>query len=423
VLGTLLTAIQSTLTSSRSFLIGAALPSLLFVLANAGMMLLTTAELRRKLGAAEAADLTLAGTVLAGLALLLGFLVAALSSTMLEVLAGKFGLKWLYDRQSERFHDLHDKADAVVKEQRLLQGKIKSWNKKLGDARDAGAALKTCTYPTDGTSKAEPFVSIVRTKSQSGEAPSVTELETAVDAIVKELAINNADLKDQDGQQTESAAALHGAQVDVQNAIDFARDKLEDDRIRFYNEQQFNCPVVVRRSDEDPAMPMNVLAPTRLGNIARTVRSYGMTRYAMDLDVLWTRMQDVLQKKQAYAAIQEAKTQLDSMAALWWLTVIFTALWTLRLMFTSSSTLAFLAVAGLGPLIAWAWYAIACETYRVFADLVRSAVDLHRLDLLAALSLPRPPGLTEERVVWAQVSRRTGYGGDTDFDYSITPSA
>ena len=64
-----------------------------------------------------------------------------------------------------------------------------------------------------------------------------------------------------------------------------------------------------------------------------------------------------------------------------------------------------LAVALLGPMLAYGWCRTALAHYRTFADLLRSSVDLFRFNLLSALHYPLPVGVKEEREFWEMLDR------------------
>jgi len=134
--------------------------------------------------------------------------------------------------------------------------------------------------------------------------------------------------------------------------------------------------------------------------------------------VLWTRLQHVIQKSDKDAALlQDAKMQLDCCIGAWWLIVVYTIAWALVLVWQSVNVVPFVIVWVAGPFLAVVSYRLACERYQVWADLVRSAVDLFRFDLLRELALPLPPGIEEERRLWNAVSQQTGYLEAMDASY------
>src|SRR5439155_25901657 len=118
-----------------------------------------------------------------------------------------------------------------------------------------------------------------------------------------------------------------------------------------------------------------------------------------------------------YSMLQDAKAQLDLPITLLWLTAVSAFIWLAALTLTGRAFLPFIAVWLAGPALVYVWYVTALQNYRAFADLLRSAVDLYRWDLLAALHLPHPAGAEEEREVWATLLQRTAFGEDVNISY------
>src|SRR5205807_9209633 len=100
----------------------------------------------------------------------------------------------------------------------------------------------------------------------------------------------------------------------------------------------------------------------------------------------WTRLQNSLQKdaKDYYAVLQDSKVQVDCLVTLCWLSALFTVFWACALLFwIQDSTVAeFLTAAIAGTAATIAFYMLACHSYRIFADVMRSAVDLFRFQVL-----------------------------------------
>jgi hypothetical protein len=71
------------------------------------------------------------------------------------------------------------------------------------------------------------------------------------------------------------------------------------------------------------------------------------------------------------------------------------------------------ALAATGGIAAYLMYRLAVTAAVQYGDFVRSAYDLFRLDLLKALSLPRPGNVEEERALWESVSGLVVYGHAT----------
>src|SRR5262249_28614214 len=143
-------------------------------------------------------------------------------------------------------------------------------------------------------------------------------------------------------------------------------------------------------------------------------QSYATTRYNLNLDLHWSRLQKAVRRDDAsWAIIQDSKTQLDFLINSCWLTIGWTAVWSVALLLRGYHPWVFLAVSLGGPLIARVWYLVAVEQYRAFADLLRTSVDLFRFDLLKDLRLALPADLLDERYLWDELNQVTAYGDQT----------
>lgn len=134
------------------------------------------------------------------------------------------------------------------------------------------------------------------------------------------------------------------------------------------------------------------LMPTRLGNLLQAAEEYPQVRYGLTMSVCWPRLW-LLLPKEAQEALTNARERLNGTARLLTWGVLF-AVWTV-----------------------WAWWAIpvaaaaASAAYwgmlnaaGVYGDLLRAAVDLHRLALYEALRRPLPSGPADEPARGRQLS-------------------
>src|SRR5262249_13804957 len=143
----------------------------------------------------------------------------------------------------------------------------------------------------------------------------------------------------------------------------------------------------------DPSAPearlQNVLALTTMGNIGQTIRSYAITRYNLDLEIFWSRLQNSIQGNTNYfGVLQDVKVQVDCVVSLVWLSALFSLVWT-PWMLVQGAFPEF-AIAGAAGLLSLWLYSLACSSYAVFADVMRSAVDLFRFKLLDDLHIALP---------------------------------
>jgi hypothetical protein len=145
------------------------------------------------------------------------------------------------------------------------------------------------------------------------------------------------------------------------------------------------------------------MAPTRLGNYAAALRSYCETRYAMDFDFFWPRLQAVFQKDEKLSEnLSTAKVRLDFAVLSLWLSVIFTAAWLLVLPLASPtpSVALLIGIAVGGPVVAMMWLGLVHTSYFTYAELIRSSIDFKRHELLDAFKMEAPADLAAEKKTW-----------------------
>jgi hypothetical protein len=210
--------------------------------------------------------------------------------------------------------------------------------------------------------------------------------------------------------------ALDRLKDEMADAIQYGRERLLFETNRLLNLRQLQFPVVP--AAQGRARSLNTLGPTRMGNITRTIRSYALGRFHLDLNIFWTRLQgSMIKEKDGLAALQDAKVQVDFLVSLFWLTGLFVVLWGGLLIVITPRPTDFLAVAILGPIAARCLYLAACQNYLLFADQMRTAIDLYRTDLIDQLHLPKPSGNREEQAMWDRVGGWLGFADECDINY------
>jgi hypothetical protein len=218
------------------------------------------------------------------------------------------------------------------------------------------------------------------------------------------LQTNKADSRAAEG--TDARILDHDCDA-LKEAIYFSRDKYQAERIRLYNLRKFNFPDDADAGEDASTI---LLAPTALGNVARTAHRYAEDTYCFDLDVLWTRLDQALRTSDPfYKTLENAKVQLDFYVACASLAWITTAAWLLLHLALLRSVVDFVIIGVVGPLVAHGAYELACRAYKVFADVMRTGVDLFRFKVLTDLHLPLPLGLEEERIAWLTLANVMGY--------------
>jgi len=435
MLTALLTSLQTSLGQifSKPFAMGSLLPLLLFLgsclglasklggaagrwAASVNPLLGTSANV-----ATAAGSLTVWALAFMGVAVLW----SGMSSFLLELLEGKhlgFLARILYAAQMQQIAEIDGKIQEYRRNLRELeqpqagaaapQAAHFALKSQLRAARNTGQALQNTTFPRHwwarlyAVARNKPGardLARVRWRRRTGRVNTLATLTPAVTALSTAL-------------RSGTSKPLEYAHVEMVQAIDDSRERLRFEVQRLMNLRQFTYPTVSNANRGETAL--TVAAPTRLGNLTRTMRSYALDRYGMELDIFWTRLQRVLQKDQAfYSTLSDAKSQVDFLVSLSWLAMVFAVFWSFYCLLVQPAPLEFLLVTAVGPIVARLLYLTTCQNYLVFADLMRSSVDQFRFDLLDNLHMRHPPGNREEVQLWRLLGGWMGYGNDVDVTF------
>jgi len=412
MLNALLSSIQTSLTSS-GFLIGSVFPVVLFTVVNALLAARAFPAFKTWLGNFEQlSDKTVLFAAISAAILVGSYVLSAITPAVQEMFEGRrWPVSWFEDvlhaGQLARLRRLEARYQAcvmgLVDITKALKGDDtavppqRPWIDQLNAARLEGRA-SIFAY------RRPPTVDLVVRLRSAGREISATRLFAAMQALLPILRCNHATIED--GASPESRA-LDGDCDAVIEAIRFARDKYMAERIRLYNLRKVRFPTEADAGEEPSTI---LLAPTTLGNIARTMRSYAAQHYRLDLEVLWTRLDEALRSSEPfYANLQAAKMQVDFFIACAGLASLTTAAWLVLELVWLRSTVVFTTVGVVGPLAAYAAYALGCRAYIVFADVMRTGIDLFRFKVLSDLHLPLPLSLNDEHDVWLEVASVMGY--------------
>jgi hypothetical protein len=395
MLGTLLDKLESLF--SKTFVVGT-IPLLAFLVLNASLLYLVSAPFQswiKVFFALDAARLAVVSFAVLMALVVLSYVFSTLTTGLREVLEGKhlntFFANCLRERYRSRLADLEDQLTQARRSLRKIRQKRQSWQTEMAMARRAGATATVCTYQR----RAQLTGLLGRQSANQSIDPE--DLETEIDKLADDLGRNST------GLGTDACAALDTDQGLVMRLIAYAADYYQAEVVTHFNEIQFDFP------GQD-------VAPTRMGNIAGVAPYYAQSRYSMNLEVYWTRLQKVIaEDAHFYPMLQESKMQLDFLVELFWLTLLFTLIWVIALPFIGEGVYLYPIIAVAGPLLTWIWYRIALRNYRAFSDLLRSAVDLYRLQLLNQLHIPLPANASQECILWEGLEQRTAYGDDTNF--------
>jgi len=395
--GTLLDKLQSIF--SKSLLIGS-IPLLLFLVLHGLVVFHISRTFRRTLewyfGLSTGKSAELAMVVFLGIATV-SYVLSTLSVFLREVLEGKhLHFAWLMDALSQKYRNRLAIVEGKLATARRYHRKVRSFQERaaasMAEAYRIGQTKQACTYQRRAQ------LDTLLDARAANQGITLAQLEGEVDAISDTLRMNNPELNNNNQSQN-----LDADYVALVNLIGYVVDQASAEYARYIAESQFDYA------------GQNV-APTRIGNISNIAPYYASSRYSINLDIVWTRLQKVVQgDTNFYAALQDAKTQLDFLISLIWHTLLFTVLWAILLPLLSRAYVLYAMIVIFGPFTAWIWYLIAVQNYRALSDLLRASIDLYRLDLLKTLHVPLPANAEQERLIWEMLERRLVYGERSNF--------
>jgi hypothetical protein len=392
MLSTFINTLQSGLLGSRGYVFGSFLPLLLFFLASLALAGSIFPQFRTYAGEVWAEKTTEAAVAAFLLLMVAAFMFMTINSSLRRLLEGGFRV---FPPFYLRSMCLKSELDAAAKAGRRLEEYQRRYFKlasarlveRLKQARLEGSSKPSPAAIGDGL---KPAIEALEKRRDRLEDLVLSDFSSPLADL--ERLLRNHTANDKNRAESVELSRLHIRMVDL---VHYAERRLQTLRLEAYN-----------TFAEFP----DSIAPTRFGNIAGTLRSYASSRYGLPLDVLWTRFQRILQDDDKLnSTLQDSKVQLDFLVSMTCLSALFVVLWGGILWCYSDSPMAFLCLGALGPLVIHVEYRLACEAYLTFAEVMRSAVDLRRMDLLAALKIPPPATPEEEREVWNRVGSWLGY--------------
>jgi len=183
--------------------------------------------------------------------------------------------------------------------------------------------------------------------------------------------------------------------VENRETIGGELEGVEKERQRLYEEIYLYFP---------PPTRLDSMLPTRLGNILKSAELYPMLRYKIDAVLIWPRLYTLL--PEAFSkTLADAKSSVDLMLIVSFLGFWFAILGGGYLLLARTTWTLFLITFWGGLLVGWLGYKSAIEAALAYAQLIKSAFDLHRGTVIKALGLKAPTSLKEERTLWDNVDK------------------
>jgi hypothetical protein len=140
-----------------------------------------------------------------------------------------------------------------------------------------------------------------------------------------------------------------------------------------------------------PTQPAEVM-PTRFGNILRSAELYPTDRYGIDTAVTWPRLYQVLPERQV-RQVAAARGTVDLLVTTSLLAALLALVGGGYLVATGAVWWRFLLCFWVAAAVAWLCYLGALAAATSYGQLIRTAFDVHRGELLTQLHLVEEPGL------------------------------
>ena len=174
-------------------------------------------------------------------------------------------------------------------------------------------------------------------------------------------------------------------------------DELEQERLAVYQEWSVGFPA-----------RLSWVMPTELGNHLRAAETYSFLRYNLDAPVIWPRLQETFPREFA-GRLGEAKMNMDLMLVLTTLALFFGVVWGGVFLAVPDAALAvhkwiaapIVLLFGLG--IARVAYLNAAQSALSYGELLKTAFDLYRWEVIKSLHLDLPPDLESEKKLWGEI--------------------
>ncbi len=406
MLGTLLAKLQGLF--SNRLVVSSLIPLVIFALAWTLLLASVDARFQGAITWLLKEDATLGQT--AATAVVLSFVLSVVAfvfstgNTLLrEIMEGSFWPARLANafraRQHEILQQLDDRLTRLRRERWQLEDQ--NFDEQLRQARSVHPKLGVCSY-SSATPAAARLTKLKHQRSR-GEPVEKEHIVDAFQGLEREL--SRSLLRKGDA----ASERLDEDQVAFSGIARYAIDWRRREEIRLQNERQLKFGV---------AGAYVALGPTSMANIAESMRAYADSRYGIAFDVVWPRLQKILQgDDKFYEVLQDAKTTVDFFVSMFWLAMAYVAGALVYLALESHTLVLYLGMAIAGAAVVVLCYRLTVINYGAFAELVRSGLDLYRIKLLEALQMPVPKGSSEERDLWEALNRRLSYGEKFELPY------
>lgn len=166
-----------------------------------------------------------------------------------------------------------------------------------------------------------------------------------------------------------------------------------------------------------PRKQRQQVMPTRLGNILKNLELYPRQRYMIDAVLIWPRLYQLLPEN-LLQSIAEAKSSLDLMLVISWLSGLFAFVSGIYLLSMGAAWWFFLVCFWGGLLVAWLAYQGALASAILYAHQIKTAFDLYRNELFKQMRWQLPTNLEDEKKKWETLCQFLYRNFPGDWNYS-----
>jgi len=385
---------------SKRFLLGAAIPALVTSLSTWGLLYLQFQSVQRLTARYENVDTidqALGGLGLVGFLGILAFVCQVITPHVRRALEGSiiprsvraYGEMLRYGSYTELEKKVED-ADRERHGVARIQGEFTA---RLKAAKESAVQL-----PVGSMGNGQELMDLTALFRQNATDPkwlsTAEELEKLVQLLVQLLAASNTM-----AQPPAAEKALSHAETDVKDIV-----------IELKRRHDVHLATLKSRLDRE--FPGQQITVTRMGALSAATESYAETRYGIDYTALAMHFELFIagmKDSPLPQAINDAETQLAFCLNMLWLTLVFFSFWLVAYVAHGNLLWIYLVLSVLAPLLLALWYSMSVISYDRLGQLIKSAIDTSRRDLLVKLSVAPPSSLQDEIALWTAMSLHLRY--------------
>jgi hypothetical protein len=159
---------------------------------------------------------------------------------------------------------------------------------------------------------------------------------------------------------------------------------------------------------------VDLVLPTRFGNVIRAFETYPLVNYGVDSIPGWVRLETIM-PKDTRAMVDDARTEVDFFVNIWFFAVLFAVIGLFRCIEKAyfvwpdpyrmlTEAWGFALAAAIGALACWLAYEGAINRARSWGEVVKSVFDLYLPTLARKLGYELPATGEERRRFWDAVN-------------------